>query len=1117
MNYRPLYLLSYPRNSLQLCIERLISIILLLGVVFYPSSSFGEPLDYKAAPVDNPLKGLVPYPDRAAENRFPHSVEFDYISLKDILDVDGNGNYKFNWSSVENFLNSAKARGNQGVFRIFSEYPGRANSIPQFLIDRGLTVTELAYGNQTAWTPDYGNIDFINALKATVAALGAEYDGDERIAYLELGLLGIWGEWHNFGQEGVEPNSSVRGEILDAYGAAFSTTKLLARYPRGLDEGDRSNINHAVGYHDDSFAWNTLGTASWKFMQLTREANALTKWETEVIGGELFPDLNKCVFEEVCEHEGTAASDFIETVKVTHASYMRVGEVFKGGIAQDRITRAKAAVKRMGYDLYFSEATISPAANGITISAKLENRGVAPFYYNWPVTVGLLDVSGNTLQEWSVDWRIDTLLPDVDRVFSGVFTPDSPVPVGAQIALRVPNPMDGGRPVRFSNFNQQVDGEAWMILGGADGTAPPSAPEKVLFIRGGLGTVGFFEGGSDEQGADVFNYTTNAGNHGWGELNAALVAEGFQVEQLSEDPVLEGIPTPVPLDIMDLAQYSVIVFGSNNAEYTGVQVDAFIDYIQNGGAALFVSDANFGQNWGDAPSSDQHFLDRFGLTMNQDTGTYSVRRSNEFVTAAHPILDGVDEFDGEGVSPITRGTPPDGVTSTLVTLARFNVRQNTGSGQGPTEPAATDDGSLVIANYGSGRIAGHFDRNTFFNENGAGTNINRFDNEVYARNLFNWLAGNPTATDNYAPRGHFPTLLPETGQLEGVGFSTNVIAKDPDGSVVSVALQVDGSVIATDTSVPYEFDIPGLTGGVRIITARITDDDGMVTDVDLVINVIDGVDTQQPLDRTTWILSSNRNTDSLGNAIDGDVSTRWSTQEVQGLGQKFSIDFGQRKIFERIVLETPDDPNDFPRGYIVRGSNDGIAFNVLVSGVGAGATTEISLTDPVTYRYVEIEQTGSSPSNWWSIGEINIFAPPLNGVLPLGSWLQFHFQDSSVSLLEDSDGDGLTNLEEYAFNTDPFENSSFVRPVGVIGSDPNGQTNYIDYTFRRLNDEVESDVSYLIETSTNLVNWNSPEEGLEFPFDSIYNGDGTETVTSRIRFASGDLHQFVRLRLEDLR
>ena len=34
-----------------------------------------------------------------------------------------------------------------------------------------------------------------------------------------------------------------------------------------------------------------------------------------------------------------------------------------------------------------------------------------------------------------------------------------------------------------------------------------------------------------------------------------------------------------------------------------------------------------------------------------------------------------------------------------------------------------------------------FDRNTFFNDNGAGTSINRFDNQQYAINLFRAAAG----------------------------------------------------------------------------------------------------------------------------------------------------------------------------------------------------------------------------------------------------------------------------------------------------------------------------------------------------------------------------------------
>ena len=254
------------------------------------------------------------------------------------------------------------------------------------------------------------------------------------------------------------------------------------------------------------------------------------------------------------------------------------------------------------------------------------------------------------------------------------------------------------------------------------------------------------------------------------------MAEGFAPEELTEDPVVGGVPTPVALDTINLSAYSIIVFGSNNAEYSVAQVDALVSYIASGGAALFVSDANFGQNWGDAPSSDQAFLDRFGFVMNQDQGTYAVRRASEFELPLHPILNGVDSFDGEGVSPISvplLGDVPS-VMRSLVTSARNSVRRNTGAAQGPSESVTATDGSLVVATLGSGRIAGHFDRNTFFNLNGAGTNLNRLDNEAYSRNLFNWLAGRPDfvpSTGNYAPRGHFPNLAVGSTYWLGLGRS----------------------------------------------------------------------------------------------------------------------------------------------------------------------------------------------------------------------------------------------------------------------------------------------------------------------------------------------------------
>ena len=626
--------------------------------------------------------------------------------------------------------------------------------------------------------------------------------------------------------------------------------------------------------------------------------------------------------------------------------------------------------------------------------------------------------------------------------------------------------------------------------------------QKILFIKGGTGTVGFFEGGSDEQGADVFDFRTSGGNHSWGEFGSALVAEGFEIEQLAENPTTGNdpvVPTPVPLDTLDLAQYAVIVFGSNNAEYTTAQIDAFMSYISGGGAALFISDANFGQDWPDAPTSDQQFFDRFGLTMNQDRGTYSIERGQEFVVPAHPILNGVDEFDGEGVSPITVSSSVAGVTATIITEVPGGqqVRRNdNANGQGSTDTDTSNDGTLVVATFGAGRIAGHFDRNTFFNLNGAGTNINRFDNEAYGRNLINWLAGNPdfdAATGNYAPRGHFPP--PSTTTL-------TVEAKDPDGSIASVAIPG----IGTDNSVPYQFDIVGLPFGENSLTATITDNEGATTEIRTTINVEDPSDIGLPLDRSTWVLTANRSQGETNLAIDGDVGTRWPTRQPQEPGQVFSIDFGSREIFERIVLDTEENANDYPRGYIVRGSDDNINFTPIATGGEPGGTTTISLPAPVTYRYLSIEQTGSSSRNWWSIHEINLFAPPVDSVLPFVSWQQFYFGDSPPEILEDIDEDGLDTLEEFAFNLNPTTPDSVSQPIAMTV-----RGGAVEMTFSRWKEP--NGVTYEMESSGDLNAWDNSNISIETVGPPVDNNDGTETVTLRATVAPGLQRQFVRLKL----
>ena len=294
---------------------------------------------------------------------------------------------------------------------------------------------------------------------------------------------------------------------------------------------------------------------------------------------------------------------------------------------------------------------------------------------------------------------------------------------------------------------------ALFLLAAANATLAqgPGDQRRILFVRGGSGTLP----APDDELCDLFDFNTGPGNAGFGELGALLTADGFVVEQVVEGPATS--PGPVGLASLSLAQYSVIVFGSNNVPYGAGAASRLRAFVEAGGGVLFMSDAIWGSDPGMAPTSDQAFLDHFDLVMNQDLGGYAVSRAaGDFVIngvdmGMHPILvgpdgllgtaDDVDTFDGAGVSPATVTHFLPGVDPLVLARAAGQVQANDNPSGGSQHLATDDDGALVVAELGAGRIACTFDRNTFFNANGGGTELANFDNRQYARNLFAWLAG----------------------------------------------------------------------------------------------------------------------------------------------------------------------------------------------------------------------------------------------------------------------------------------------------------------------------------------------------------------------------------------
>jgi hypothetical protein len=432
-------------------------------------SSFAATLSYAPAPADNPLKGFVPY--LRADTTFPHSLEWDYTKLSDVM----TGPTNFHWAPLDAKLNAAASRGHQFFARFYLEWPGRKTGVPQYLIDAGLTMRRWTNTNTQPHppaidhTPDYEDPRLRAALTNFIYALGRHYDGDPRLGFVGLGLLGTWGEWHNSPHDEWFASKTVQREVMDAYEAAFQKTKLVARYPAGTnDYRYADNGTRALGYHDDSFAWATVHTGkrgdSWFFETRLRSANALDKWRTQPIGGEVRPEVWKCLFNDPsCAPKG---QEFDRCVEVTHVSWLCNEGVFRGQIQGAARERAIRAVQGMGYELQVASAVLTMTAGRFDLSLTVTNTGVAPFYYDWPVELAALDADGKLAATWKMDWRLTAIQPGRASGVWQFTTELSLLKLGPHhLLLRVPNPLSNGKPLRFANQTQDQHMPGWLTLG----------------------------------------------------------------------------------------------------------------------------------------------------------------------------------------------------------------------------------------------------------------------------------------------------------------------------------------------------------------------------------------------------------------------------------------------------------------------------------------------------------------------------------------------------------------------------------------------------------------------------------------------------------------------------
>jgi hypothetical protein len=130
------------------------------------------------------------------------------------------------------------------------------------------------------------------------------------------------------------------------------------------------------------------------------------------------------------------------------------------------------------------------------------------------------------------------------------------------------------------------------------------------------------------------------------------------------------------------------------------------------------------------------------------------------------------------------------------------------------------------------------------------------------------------------------------------------------------------------------------------------------------------------LDRSDWTVWASEYSydEPASNAIDGDLTTRFTTGAPQHDSQGFRVSWPGERIVSRIRIDLGASPGDEPRacGMWLADLSGTSTFVTCVPD--AAGTIDVSFP-PVSAHQIEVWQWGTA-DNWWSIAEFNAYSVP---------------------------------------------------------------------------------------------------------------------------------------------
>ncbi len=365
---------------------------------------------------------------------------------------------EIDFAKFDDLLARARRAGQKLAFRVMCTGSAREYMcVPEWLKDKGCPGFEYRRQGKGVlhWVPDMDHPMFQEAHFRLIRELGKRYDGHPDLDLVDIGTVGLWGEWHMSGTGVDVPSLETRLAIIDAYCEAFAETPKVMLI--GDEEGMKHAIGKACGWRADclgdmggfSRTWNHMDDF---YLQQIEKTGAGQAWRMAPVAFESCWEMGKW------KQEGWDIRYIFDYGLNCHASYHNNKSAPIPEGTRDEVERF---LRRMGYRLVLRELrhpSTAAAGDALALDMVWENVGVAPPYRDYLLAVRLTHTDTGKAFTHVGDTSIKGWLPGEKGFTETVGAPEGLEPGRYELALAIVDPATKEVAIRLAIEGRGEDG-----------------------------------------------------------------------------------------------------------------------------------------------------------------------------------------------------------------------------------------------------------------------------------------------------------------------------------------------------------------------------------------------------------------------------------------------------------------------------------------------------------------------------------------------------------------------------------------------------------------------------------------------------------------------------------